>query len=328
MQKNRTQPLRRSLRALLGPRYTWRLASQTRRLSDDLPARLNAALGRISSAARAAQEQPVFVLSAGWRSGSTLLQQMIMNNKKDLLLWGEPFAHSNIHDGLVNQFRAFTAEWPPKPYFLSAMKPQDPTDTWVANLYPDAEDLLKAHRLFYHALFAEPARRAGCARWGLKEVRLTIDHATYLRFLYPKCKIVLLYRNPYDAYLSLSHWNTYVFRTWPNRFVATPYTFGRHWAELTRGYLDAHKKVDALLIRYEDLDNPEAVDRLQTYLGWTVPRSSQMRLIRELDKSQAAPRPARKPLPAAERALLTLAIRAVYRDAGYGDSQHSSDGTH
>lgn len=327
MSTNKNQFLRRSLRALVGPRYTWRLSSRTGHLGDNLPARLDDALARLSDAAQADETQPIFVLSAGWRSGSTLLQRMIMKNRKDLLLWGEPFAHSNIHDGLVNQFRAFTADWPPKPYFLSAMKPQDPTDTWVANLYPDVEDLLQAHRLFYHALFAEPARRAGYARWGLKEVRLTIDHATYLRFLYPKCKIVLLYRNPYHAYLSLSHWNTYVFRTWPNRFVATPYTFGRHWAELTRGYLDAHKKVDALLIRYEDLDNPEAVDRLQTYLGWTVPRSSQMRLIRDPDKSQAAPRPARKSLTAADRALLTLAIRAVYRDAGYGNSQHRADDT-
>jgi hypothetical protein len=246
---------------------------------------------------------------------------MIMENRKDLLLWGEPFPHSNIHDGLVNQFRAFTAEWPPKPYFLSSMNPQDPSDTWVANLYPDVEDLLHAHRGFYRALFAEPAHRAGCAHWGLKDVRLSIDHATYLRFLYPSCKIVLLYRDPYDAYLSFSHWNVTVFRTWPDRFVSTPYAFGRHWAELTRGYLDGHRRVDALLIRYEDLDDPEAIERLQAYLGWAVPRSSQMRLIREPDYSRAARRPRRKSLLAAERALLTLATRAVYRDAGYGHSQ-------
>ncbi len=326
MQHNSNQLLRRSLRALLGPRYTWGLASRTRSLTSDLPARLHDALGRISEAALVEEERPVFVLSAGWRCGSTLLQRMIMENRKDLLLWGEPFPHSNIHDGLVNQLRAFTLEWPPSPYFLSAIKLKDPSDTWVANLYPDVDDLVRAHRSFYSTLFAEPARKAGCTHWGLKEVRLTIDHATYLRFLYPKCKIVLLYRNPYDAYLSYSHWNVTVFGTWPDRFVATPYAFGRHWAELTRGYLEGHKRVDALLIRYEDLDNPEAVGRLQAHLGWSVPRSSQMRLIREPDYSRAARKPRRKSLLAAERALLSLATRGVRRDAGYGDEEHRDAG--
>jgi len=317
MQKNANYSLRNLPRALLGPRYTWGLASRTRRLSADLPARLDEALRRASEEARQEDEQPVFVLSAGWRSGSTLLQRMIMENNRDLLLWGEPFARCNMHDGLVGQFRAFTSEWPPSAYFLPATGLKDPANAWVANLYPGVEDLLRAHRGFHRALFAEPAHRAGCKSWGLKEVRLTIDHASYLRALYPKCRIVLLYRNPYDAYLSYSRWNITVFRTWPDRFIATPYAFGRNWAELTGGYLQGHERIDALLIRYEDLDNPAAVERLQSYLGWPVPRSSQMRLIREPDYSQAARKPQRKSLPAMERALLSLAVRSVARDAGY-----------
>jgi hypothetical protein len=310
--------LKNIVRATIGPRYTWDLAAQTRREAGDLPARLDDALRWISQEARPDEEQPVFVLSAGWRSGSTLLQRMIMENKRDLLMWGEPFPHCNIHDGLVNQFRAFTGNWPPRPYFLSGMKLQDPSDTWVANLYPDVDDLLKAHRSFHRTLFAEPAHKAGWKSWGLKEVRFTIDHASYLRVLYPKSKIILLYRNPYDAYLSYSHWNTTVFRTWPDRFVATPYAFGRNWAELTRGYLKGHKNVDALLVKYEDLDSPETVGRLQSYLGWPVPRSSEMRRIREPDYSKAARKPKRKSLRATERAMLNLATRSVLREAGYG----------
>ncbi len=309
--------LKNIVRATIGPRYTWDLAAETRREAADLPARLQDALRWISEAARPDDEQPVFVLSAGWRSGSTLLQRMIMENRKDLLMWGEPFPHCNIHDGLVNQFRAFTSKWPPSPYFLSAMKLQDASDTWVANLYPDVDDLLKAHRSFHHTLFAEPARRAGWKSWGLKEVRFTIDHATYLRVLYPRCKIILLYRNPYDAYLSYSRWNATVFRAWPDRFVATPYAFGRNWAELTRGYLDGHQRIGALLVKYEDLDSPDAAGRLQSYLGWPVPRSSEMRRIREPDYSKAARKPKRKSLWATERAMLNLATRSVLREAGY-----------
>jgi Sulfotransferase family len=309
--------LKNIVRATIGPRYTWDLAAQTRREAGDLSARLDDALRWISKDARPDDEQPVFVLSAGWRSGSTLLQRMIMENKGDLLMWGEPFPHCNIHDGLINQFRAFTGNWPPRPYFLSGMKLQDPSDTWVANLYPDVDDLLKAHRSFHRTLFAEPAYKAGWKSWGVKEVRFTIDHANYLRVLYPKSRIILLYRNPYDAYLSYSQWNTTVFRTWPDRFVATPYAFGRNWAELTRGYLEGHKNVDALLVKYEDLDSPETVGRLQSYLGWPVPRSSEMRRIREPDYSKAARKPKRKSLRATERAMLNLATGSVLREAGY-----------
>lgn len=314
--------LKNIARATVGPRYTWSLASQTRREAADLRARLDQALRWVSAEARLNEEQPVFVLSSGWRSGSTLLQRMIMENRQDILMWGEPFPHCNIHDGLVNQFRAFTSFWPPGPYFLSGMDLRDPSDTWVANLYPEVDDLLKAHRSFHRTLFAEPARKAGWKHWGLKEVRFTIDHATYLRVLYPKCKIILLYRNPYDAYLSYSHWNATVFRTWPDRFVSTPYAFGRNWAELTRGYLEGHGKVDALLVKYEDLDRPDTAARIQSYLGWAVPRSSEMRQIREPKYSKADRRPKRKSLRATERIMLNLATRSVLRDAGYGKQSH------
>ncbi|HEX4267622.1 MAG TPA: sulfotransferase [Steroidobacteraceae bacterium] len=314
---NKSNFLKNLVRATVGPRYTWRLASETRREAADLQARLHQALGWISAETRLDEERPVFVLSAGWRSGSTLLQRMIMENRRDLLMWGEPFPHCNIHDGLVNQLRAFTSQWPPSAYFLSAMKLQDPADSWVANLYPDVDDLLKAHRSFHHTLFAEPAYRAGWKSWGVKEVRFTIDHATYLRALYPNCRIILLYRNPYDAYLSYSHWNVTVFRTWPHRFVSTPYAFGRNWAELTRGYLEGHERIDALLIKYEDLDSPDAAQRLQSYLGWPVPRSSEMRRIQEPDYSRAARKPRRTSMRPTERAMLTLATRSVLREAGY-----------
>jgi hypothetical protein len=242
---------------------------------------------------------------------------MIMKNNADLLLWGEPFSHCNILRGLADQFRAFTPQWPPKPFFLSAVKLRDPSDTWVANLYPEVDDLLKAHRSFHHALFAEPAYRAGWKNWGLKEVRLTIDDAIYLRALYPNCKIVLLYRNPYDAYLSYRSWDASFFRAWPDRLVSTPRAFGGNWAELTRGYLEGHERIDALLLKYEDLDSPDTVERLQSYLGWPVPRASEMRRIRDVDSSHEARKPQRKPLRAMERAILTMTTRPVLRVAGY-----------
>jgi hypothetical protein len=275
------------------------------------------ALARTIRSASSSAEQPVFLLSTGWRSGSTLLQRMIMQHNEQMLMWGEPFAHCNIHDSLLNQFRAFTREWPPDGFFLSKMQIDRMSDAWTANLYPDVEHLLEAHRSFYRRLFADPAVQAGWKNWGIKEVRLSIDHAFYLRALYPECKIVLLYRHPYDAYLSYREEGLSWAWSWPG-FVSTPYAFGRRWAELARGYLDGHGRVNGLLIRYEDLDNPAEVARLEAYLGWPVPRSSQMPRIGRFKHSRAAtPHLRQKTLPGIDRALLHFATRDVRRDAGY-----------
>jgi hypothetical protein len=314
----RRRALRDTVRAFLGPRDAWKLSSRATRLSTDLPGRLQDALARTRPDAAPASEQPVLLLSAGWRSGSTLLQRMIMEHNDDILIWGEPFAHCNIHDNLLNQFRAFTPQWPHDAFFLSKTEPKRISDTWTANLYPDIDYLFDAHRSFYRRLFADPAAQLGRKSWGFKEVRLTIDHATYFRALYPNCKIVLLYRHPFDAYLSFREWGTGWARSWPRTYISTPYAFGRSWAEIVRGYLEGHARVDALLIRYEDLDNSADVARLASYLGWHVPTSSQMRRIgRTKDSSSRTQNTRNKTLPGMDRILLNLAARNVLRDAGY-----------
>ena len=317
MREIRNQILRDLFRIVVGPQISWRASAEARVVSQNFPVGLQNVVDRVPTEARIYAPNPIFVLSAGWRSGSTMLQRMIMANNPDILIWGEPFDLANIHDNMANQFRAFTRDWPPKSYFLSMTNGTGLSDTWVANLYPEMEHLLAAHRQFYDTLFAATAARVGRSRWGLKEVRLTIDHARYFRALYPKCKILLLYRNPLDAYRSYRRWRMGVFRRWPDRFVATPYTFGRNWAELTRGYLDGHRTVDAYLIRYEDLDDAAQIDRLSEYLGWAVPRSSQVRKIRDRATDQVPESPHSDRLPVADRLLIEWTTRRVRRDVGY-----------
>lgn len=190
------------LKTLAGPIYGRYIAARSTKEWADLPARLRDALSRVPAEAQICNDRPVFILSAGWRSGSTLLQRMIMEHNSDLVIWGEPFAHSQIWRGMTNQFRSFTEDWPPKEWFLSARKAGRLSDEWVANLYPDVARLLDAHRQFFNVLFGEQARAGGRSQWGMKEVRLTIEDAIYLRAIFPKCKLLFLYRNPRDAYLS------------------------------------------------------------------------------------------------------------------------------
>ncbi|MDA1050975.1 MAG: hypothetical protein O3C40_10910 [Planctomycetota bacterium] len=59
-------------------------------------------------------ERPVFVLAAGWRSGSTLLQRMLM---PECFIWGEPYGHSGMLQSLADPLRCITEDWP-EPHFF------------------------------------------------------------------------------------------------------------------------------------------------------------------------------------------------------------------
>lgn len=307
-----TRPLKILIRALFGPVGTWNLKKNSYRTSADMAARLQDTLARTSPATRDCDEQPIFLLSAGWRSGSTLLQRMLMENNRDVIIWGEPFDHCNIPDCMASQFRAFTSQWPFESFFLSKRRHKDLSDEWVANLYPDVDYLLNAHRRFFDGIFGQPARAIGRTGWGLKEVRLTIEHAMYFRALYPRCKIVFLYRNPHDAYLSYRRVEAGWFRRWPDDLIKTAYAYGRHWSETTRGFIEGHRKVNGVLIRYEDLDSPRDVERLSEYLGWPVSRSSS---LQRRDLTQRRPESAK--LPRLDKAILNFATGQTRKDAGY-----------
>ncbi len=45
--------------------------------------------------------QPIFVLTSGWRSGSTLLQRIVVTDPK-LLIWGEPLGDLGLIPQITN----------------------------------------------------------------------------------------------------------------------------------------------------------------------------------------------------------------------------------
>lgn len=258
-------------------------------------------------------EAPIFLLSAGWRSGSTMLQRLIMSDKR-VLIWGEPYDECGLVQALAAGMRAFRPQWPPPSYFYDGTAPAELTGEWIANLFPSLADWRAGQRALFDRMFAEPARRAGAARWGLKEVRLSAEHALFLRWLYPRARLLLLYRHPLEAYRSYSAFGRSWYDTFPDEPVFTPSQFGRHWRTLMRGYLENADALGAMLVRYEDLvEHRFALDRMGEYLGVELDPLVLKEKVGGAEKSTGR----RVTVNGLEKWLLRRAVQPVAAAAGY-----------
>lgn len=218
-------------------------------------------------------EAPIFLFSAGWRSGSTLLQRLIMSDT-NVLIWGEPYDECGLIQALADCTRAFRADWPPDEYYYDGTPPGELSEEWIANLFPSLAELRHGQRALFDTLFAEPARRAGATRWGIKEVRLGSEHSFYLRWLYPKARFIFLYRDPLEAYRSYSRYGRNWYNVFPDQPVFTPTAFGQHWRMLMEGYLRDAESLGALTLRYEDLVSGRTpLEDIERHLDIRVSRS-------------------------------------------------------
>jgi hypothetical protein len=188
-----------------------------------------------------------------------------------VVIWGEPYDECGMIQALAGSVRAFRPGWPPADYFYDGRPFADLSGEWIANLFPGLEDWRRSHRALFDTLFAEPARHAGAKRWGIKEVRLDIEHCAYLRWLYPKAQFVFLYRDPLEAYKSYCRYERDWYDVFPDAPMFTPAAFGRHWQKLLQGYLDQEQAFNALTLRYEDLVAGNIpLERIEQHLGIAI----------------------------------------------------------
>lgn len=255
------------------------------------------------------EESPVFVLSAGWGTGSTLVQRLIISSG-EVLVWGEPLDQAAPVQRLSETVAPLRDDWPPEAHYVADYTPDVLSKGWIANMIPDVISFKGAHKAFLASWLNQNVGDYPYRRWGMKEVRLTIDHAKYLKWLYPNAKFVFVYRDLYSCYLSCRNkpWTS----VWP-KYNATPIVaFAHHWKLLLEGFVDRHQEVDGILLKYEDLCNGNySMTTLQDYLGLSAIDASL------LEKKVGGRSANRRPLIFAEKLVLDGIAGDLRKRMGY-----------
>jgi hypothetical protein len=213
------------------------------------------------------ESTPIFILSAGWRSGSTLVQRLICD--ETTLVWGEPYDKYCIIQHISEMLAPFSNSWPPKTYYMTEFR-GDLQDSWIANLYPSPEDLVTAIYSLFESLFEKPSRIMGFDNWGLKEVRLGYNEVLALNFLYPKAKFVYVHRaleSAYSSYVALTK-NAKYYSRWPHKIASTPFRFAKVHSKLLGDFVKLESQGLGTLIAYENIvDASEELRALEEYIG-------------------------------------------------------------
>jgi hypothetical protein len=218
---------------------------------------------------------PIFLFSAGWRSGSTLLQRMLTATEA-VLIWGEAGgALDNFSDAMERyaqmlghgnkMFRHGPGGHGDDQFQEFRQSGKDGVHKWVACLNPPMTVFEEAMRALFERVYELPARELGYANWGIKEVQSGLETARFLHRLYPEAKFVFLVRNPVDCLISIKR------RNWLGHHGnAEPLAYyTRHWARLAGEFRQAEF---GFRVRYEDLLNSRQVfDDLAAYLDLTLP---------------------------------------------------------
>jgi len=213
---------------------------------------------------------PVFLFAAGWRSGSTLLQRLIMSSGK-VLMWGEAGGALNVLHDVAERYAQMVG--PGDVSFRYGMggsggdslnnfreKGEAGVHEWIACMNMPEDAVHAGLRSFFDRVYADPASAMGYPRWGVKEVISGIETARFLRDLYPGAKFVFLVRDPFACLLSLKR-RRWLSGTVRNRPVVY---FSELWRDLACGFKDADF---GFYLRYEDLiSDDRTLKNLQDYL--------------------------------------------------------------
>ncbi len=220
-------------------------------------------------------DKPIFIFSAGWRSGSTLVQRMVTASG-DVLMWGESGGALDCFEEAGRRYAQMLGPGSRKyehgfggngaeefARFVAAGKRC--AHEWIACMNPPEDIIHSAFRGMLEKMYAEPAAKLGYSRWGIKEVRAGIRAALFLREIYRDAKFVFLVRNPLSCLISIKR------REWIDRAKTRDplQHYALHWKKLASEFREADF---GRLIRYEDMISSEdSVRSLSEYLDISMP---------------------------------------------------------
>jgi hypothetical protein len=267
--------------------YHWTLCEHESRPDvKHLAESLAALQGPASNAANAETdtEAPIFLLSTGWRTGSTLLQRILVTDPR-VFIWGEPLGEMTLVSRITELLNDYLsprnlASWQTQPS-MDNLSASSLATSWIATLSPEAGDFRVALRSLFDRWLAGPAQRRGCARWGFKEVRLGAAEASLLYWLYPNAKFVILSRHPYECYMSLSDANFHpLYHRYPSERVDSAAGFASHWNQLALSWLELAEEFPFFHVKYEDLISGNFDFRkLESWLGIEITEEVAMSVI-------------------------------------------------
>jgi hypothetical protein len=222
---------------------------------------------RFAGLGRRRAPYPVLLVSPLWRCGSTWLQRMLIATG-EVYLWGEPFhaTHRLRELRLAQADLDIYAERAPRDPLavLREFRPgyQAPPERWLAS-----------SRSMLRAVYAPPD--GSSARfWGFKDVHLDVEDLEWWRRLFPDLKVILLTREPGDAYRSYAAAQRgQVSSGWkqppPWDEVVGPEAWSELWLARAPALLDWAGRHGGLPVRYEEaLADPAAtLKAVAAYIG-------------------------------------------------------------
>lgn len=241
-------PIRRALRIIKRP-----AARRELLYSSTLPQ-----LPPLDGADAEPRRPPIFVLSAGWRSGSTAVQRLIISGG-DAFIFGEPFANSRL---LPRLHRLLTSAMVLDDRASRTISSDDvgtnAANSWVAELNPPASDLLYGARQFLHSTYWRALADTTFQTWGAKEVALTSGQIDMLRALFPDAQFILIVRDPAAAYRSFKNWvigavDPHTRYLGEFKWITNPISFGRVWVEMATKFRALSDCSGVNVFKYEDI---------------------------------------------------------------------------
>jgi hypothetical protein len=261
---------------------------------------------------------PVFVLSAGWRSGSTALQRLIISGGA-AFIWGEPYPTSRLLPRLQRiAVEVGIIDGQPDRVLSGTDLSAEMSDSWVATTNPPASAIMGGIRAMLQETYWDPLRETGFTSWGAKEVVATPEQIRLLAHAFPEAYFVCVVRKPTAAYRSFRRFVVSGVTTRPGgavrlRWVKGPVGYAENWVRMARAFRGFEEDPRFHLFRHEDITgDPAFAERLGGLLGMQL--SSEAWATRVGETRKTAPR-------VLERAELAVVARLCRDEAARWEYQ-------